>query len=142
MAGSEPILRTEAREISLLFAAENLSITHAGCEAGERIAGRHVHPGHAEAFYVLEGELSFVIGSEEEMVTVGAGGFVAAPPGVAHGYRTAGGVRARWLVIHAGDGGFADFMRGVRDGVQVTWDIAPVPNDGGLSIEHAIVSRA
>jgi quercetin dioxygenase-like cupin family protein len=127
-----------SREIRLLVAAENLSITHAVCEAGERIAGRHVHPGHAEAFYVLEGELSFVMGPEAEVITIGPGGFVAAPPGVAHGFGTAGSARARWLVIHARDGGFADFIRGLR----VDWDIAPVPGDGGLSMEHAVVSPA
>ena len=126
MATNESILQTESREITLLFADENLSITHASCEAGERIAGRHVHPGHTEAFYVLHGELSFEIGPEEETVTVGTGGFVAALPGVAHAYRTVGTARAGWLVIHARDGGFANFMRGVRDGVEVDWDIAPV----------------
>jgi quercetin dioxygenase-like cupin family protein len=142
MATSEPLLRAESGESHLLVAAEHLSITQAGCEAGERIAGPHVHPGHAEAFYVLEGELSFVVGPEPVTITIGAGGFVAVPPGVAHGYGTAGSARARWLVIHAPDGGFADFMRGVRDGVQVDWDIAPVPEGGGLSVDHAVVSRA
>ena len=114
-----------SREIEILAADESLSITRAGCEAGEAIAGRHVHPGHAEAFYVLEGELSFELGPERETVTIGSGGFVAVPPGVAHGYGTAGVARARWLVIHAPDGGFADFMRGVS----ADWDIAPAPDN-------------
>jgi len=127
-----------ATEIELLVADESLSITRACAEAGERVAGRHVHPGHAEAFYVLEGELSFEVGPEGETITIGAGGFVAVPPGLAHGYGTAGSARARWLVIHARDGGFADVMRGVS----ADWDIAPVPAAGGLSIDHAIVSGA
>jgi hypothetical protein len=33
-------------------------------------------------------------------------------------------------------------MRGVRDGVEVGWDMAPVPDGGGLAIDHAIVSHA
>jgi hypothetical protein len=49
---------------------------------------------------------------------------------------------ARWLTIHAPDGGFAAFMRSVRDGVEVEWDIAPVPADGGLPASEAIVSLA
>lgn len=142
MATREPILRTESREISLLVAGEDLSITHAVCEGGERIAGRHVHRGHAEAFYVLEGELSFVLGPEEETITIGPGGFVAVPPGVAHGFRTVGSARARWLVVHARDAGFAAFMRGVRDGVEVDWDSAPVPDDCGRLVDHAVASRA
>jgi quercetin dioxygenase-like cupin family protein len=104
------------------------------------VAGPHVHR-HAEAFYVLEGELTFQLGAERETITVGAGGFVAAPPGVAHSYGTAGGRPARWLVVHAPDGGFAAFMRGVGDNDRVDWDIAPIPADGGLSANDAIVSR-
>jgi mannose-6-phosphate isomerase-like protein (cupin superfamily) len=137
---AEPILRGDGSEISLLVADENLSLTYAGRRGGERVAGPHVHQ-HAEAFYVLEGELTFEVGAERETITIGAGGFVATPPGIAHSYGTAGSNPARWLVIHAGDGGFAAFMRGIRDGVDVEWDIAPVPGDGGPSADHAIVSR-
>ncbi len=46
---------------------------------------------------------------------------------------------ARWLTIHAHDGGFAAFMRGTRDGVEVEWDISTVPADGGLPASEAIV---
>lgn len=48
---------------------------------------------------------------------------------------------ARWLTIHAPDGGFAAFMRGLRDGIQVEWDIAPVPADGGRPAEQIVISR-
>ena len=123
-----------------LVADENLSVTYASRAAGERVTGLHVHQ-HAEAFYVLEGELTFQVGAERETITIGAGGLVAAPPGLAHGYGTAGDRPARWLVIHAPDGGFAEFMRGIRDGVQIDWDIAPVPADGGLPADRAIISR-
>lgn len=134
----EPILRRDSREISLLVADENLSLTYASRAAGERVTDPHVHR-HTEAFYVLDGELTFEVGAERETITIGAGGFVAAPPGVAHSFRTAGHP-ARWLIIHADDGGFAAFMRGIRDGVKVEWDIAPVPLDGGLPADHAPVS--
>ena len=105
------------------------------------MAGLHVHERHTDAFYVLEGEVIFEIGADSETVTIGAGGFVAVPPGVAHSVRT-GKRPARWLTIHAPDGGFAAFMRGIRDGVETEWDIAPVPTDGGLPADRAIVSRA
>lgn len=124
------------RELSLLVADEELSLTYAARAGGERVAGPHVHR-HTEAFYVLEGELTFEVGAERETIVVGAGGFVAVPSGVAHAYGTAGEQPARWLVVHAPDGGFAEFL---RDGGQVEWDIAPVPTDGGLPASHAIVS--
>ena len=138
-ATGESILRSPGREISVLVADENLSLTYACRPAGERVTGLHVHQ-HTEAFYVLEGELSFEVGAEPETVTVSAGGFVAVPPGLAHAYSTSGSRPARWLVIHARDGGFAAFMRGVRDKVRVDWDIAPVPADGGLPADRAVVS--
>jgi quercetin dioxygenase-like cupin family protein len=135
----EPILRGDGREISLLVADEDFSLTHATRPAGERVTGPHVHR-HTEAFYVLEGELTFEVGAEGEKITVGAGGFVAVPPRVVHSFGTDGHRQARWLVIHARDGGFAAFMRGMRDGVAIEWDIAP--GDGGLPADRAIVSRS
>jgi quercetin dioxygenase-like cupin family protein len=137
--GGEPILRSDGREISLLVADDNVSLTYARRAAGERVTTPHMHE-HTEAFYVLDGELAFEVGAERQTITIGAGGFLAAPPGVAHSFRTAGGCSARWLIIHARDGGFAAFMRGIRDGVKVEWDIAPVPADGGLPADTAIVA--
>lgn len=137
--GAEPILRTSAREISIVLAREDLTVTHARYVPGEQVAGPHVHHRHTDAFYVLEGALTFEIGREAATITVAAGGFVAAPPGLAHSFRTAGDRPARWLTIHAPDGGFAAFMRGLRDGVEVEWDIAAVSDDGGLPASCAIV---
>jgi quercetin dioxygenase-like cupin family protein len=135
----EAILRSEKREISVPVASEDVTITHARYAAGEQVAGPHVHHEHTDAFYVLEGELTFEIGREAKTITVSAGGFVAAPPEVVHALRNDGDGPARWLTIHARDGGFAAFMRGIRDGVEVEWDIAPVPVDGGLPASEAIV---
>jgi mannose-6-phosphate isomerase-like protein (cupin superfamily) len=138
----EPILRNEKREISLVLANEELSLAYGSCAAGERVAGPHIHNHHTDAFFVLEGELTFEIGPGPETITIGAGNLVAAPPGVAHSLHNAGPQRARWLTIHAADGGFANFMRGIRDGTHIEWDIAPVPRNGGLPADDAIISRA
>jgi len=135
----EPILQSEKREISMLVAREDVTITRARYAADEPVAGPHVHTTHTDAFYVLEGELTFEIGRESETVTVTSGGFVAVPPGVVHSLRNDGDLPARWLTIHAHDGGFAAFMRGVRDGVDVEWDMLPAPADGGLPAGDAIV---
>ena len=42
----------------------------------------HVHPSHAEGFYVLEGELTFQLADQRR--TGRAGAFVFAPPGTPH----------------------------------------------------------
>jgi len=140
IANGETILRREEREISILLARDELTITHARYAAGQQVAGPHIHYEHTDAFYILEGELTFEIGREANAVRVGAGGFIAAPPRVAHSFRNDGDRPARWLTIHAHDGGCAAFMRGVRDGIEVGWDISAVPADGGLPASHALVS--
>ena len=87
---SEVILQNAEREIAILVASGQVTVTETHCVPGEQIAGPHVHRGHTDAFYVLEGELTFEIGCERQTITISAGGLVAAPPGVAHSFRTAG----------------------------------------------------
>jgi hypothetical protein len=64
---------------------------------------------------------------------------VSVPPDVAHSLRNDSDSTARWLTIHAPDGGFVAFIRGIRDGVEVEWDISAVPAAGGLPASEAIV---
>ena len=59
----------------------------------------HVHEGEDDAFYVLEGELTFE--GAEGPVTAPAGTFVLAPPGVLHGFHNRTGEPVRLLNIHA-----------------------------------------
>ena len=139
--GGELLIDSPARQGSIVIARDDLTITHARYAAGEDVAGRHIHHQHTDAFYILEGEVIFEIGPEAEPITVSAGGLVAAPPGLAHAFRVAESGPARWLTIHAPDGGFAAFMRGLRDGTRVEWDIAPVPADGGRPADQVVISR-
>lgn len=46
---------------------------------------KHVHSAEEEAFYVVDGEVSFLIG--EELVRGGPGTFAFVPRGVEHGFR-------------------------------------------------------
>jgi mannose-6-phosphate isomerase-like protein (cupin superfamily) len=59
----------------------------------------HVHPDEDDAFYIVEGELTFVIG--DETVAAAPGTFVLVPPGVEHGFRNDGEDPVRMLNIHA-----------------------------------------
>jgi quercetin dioxygenase-like cupin family protein len=68
----------------------------------------HLHRGHSDSFYVLEGELEFRAG--DEVVTAPAGSFVLSPPGVVHSFRNAGSVPARALNLHT-PGGFVEYRR-------------------------------
>ena len=73
--------------------------------------GAHKHAEEDDAFYILEGEMSFAVEGEE--VTAGPGTFVLVPPGVEHGFRNAEAVPVRMLNIHA-PAGF-DRRIGLRD---------------------------
>jgi mannose-6-phosphate isomerase-like protein (cupin superfamily) len=69
----------------------------------EIVAGRvleeHVHDGEDDAFYILEGELTFTFGDEEAAAPPGT--FVLVPPDVPHGFRNDGDVPVRMLNLHA-----------------------------------------
>jgi mannose-6-phosphate isomerase-like protein (cupin superfamily) len=59
----------------------------------------HIHSDEDDAFYIVEGELTFVVGDEE--IAAPPGTFVLVPPGVEHGFRNDGTVPVRMLNIHA-----------------------------------------
>jgi mannose-6-phosphate isomerase-like protein (cupin superfamily) len=124
-AATETILQSEERKVEIVVAREDITVTRAAYAAGVEVAGPHVHHDHVDAFYVLEGTLVFQIGRDATEVAVGAGGFVAVAPHVPHSFRVDSRAPAQWLTIHAPDGGFASFMRGVRDGAAVEWDSTP-----------------
>jgi mannose-6-phosphate isomerase-like protein (cupin superfamily) len=67
--------------------------------AAGRVLEAHVHAEEDDAFYILEGELTFTFGGEE--VPAPPGTFVLVPPGVEHGFRNDGDGPVRMLNIHA-----------------------------------------
>jgi quercetin dioxygenase-like cupin family protein len=139
-SGGDQLVGSPMREATILVARQDLTIIQARYAAGQPVAGPHIHLRHTDAFYVLEGELIFEVGHEAQTINVSPGGFLAAPPGLAHSFRVGDNRPAGWLTIHGPDGGFAAFMRGLRDGIEVDWDIASVPADGGLPAGNAIIS--
>jgi quercetin dioxygenase-like cupin family protein len=76
---------------------------------GPRMAGPppHTHRTWDEAFYIIEGEMSFLIGDTTH--TVAAGGFVFVPHGVLHTFWNAGTSVARQLTIFT-PSGIEDFF--------------------------------
>jgi mannose-6-phosphate isomerase-like protein (cupin superfamily) len=59
----------------------------------------HLHEDEDDSFYVLEGEVTFVV--EDDEVVAGPGTFVLVPPGVRHTFANRGDAVARMLNIHA-----------------------------------------
>jgi mannose-6-phosphate isomerase-like protein (cupin superfamily) len=67
--------------------------------AAGRVLEEHVHGEEDDAFYILDGELTFTFGDETATATPGT--FVLVPPGVEHGFRNDGVIPVRMLNIHA-----------------------------------------
>ena len=62
---------------------------------GHGVPPAHIHHTHEEGFYILEGELEFVVGIQT--VRVGQGAFVMVPAGVAHTFSNPTEKPARFL---------------------------------------------
>ena len=65
---------------------------------GRRIEA-HLHADEDDAFYIIEGEMTFTLGEAE--VRAPPGTFVLVPPGVPHGFHNDGRDPVRMLNIHA-----------------------------------------
>jgi quercetin dioxygenase-like cupin family protein len=111
--------------------------------------GPHYHEHHVDAFYVLEGELEILCGTET--LRAGAGASVAVPPGIVHGFTSSKAhERTRYLNLHAPDSGFIEYIRRRTRGEDAEWDSIDVdeprgPGDaevtdpgGGERLEHAV----
>jgi quercetin dioxygenase-like cupin family protein len=106
---------------------------------GRSGADPHIHHGHSDTFYVLEGELVFRVGRELERIVAPAGTYVGAPPGVVHTFRNEGSEPARFLNFHAPSCGFAAYMRDLVAARDTSWfDQDHPPPDGGPPASAAI----
>jgi mannose-6-phosphate isomerase-like protein (cupin superfamily) len=64
-----------------------------------RVLEAHVHQEEDDAFYIVEGEMTFTLGDRD--VAAPPGTFVLVPPGVEHGFRNDGDTPVRMLNLHA-----------------------------------------
>ena len=67
--------------------------------AAGRVLEEHVHAEEDDAFYILEGEMTFFFGDEEAAAPPGT--FVLVPPGVRHGFSNRTDKVVRILNLHA-----------------------------------------
>jgi quercetin dioxygenase-like cupin family protein len=133
----EAIVERPRREVRVLFEHELLDASYARSEGGERGASPHIHVEHVDAFYIVEGELSFVVGPDLDLVRASAGTFVMVPPNLIHGFDNDSDATARWLNFHAPSTGFLGWMRGDRG----SFDMLPALEGGGRSADDAVIVR-
>src|SRR6266545_110372 len=130
----EAITDTARRELRILSDHDLLNLTWTRHAAGERGAEPHIHKHHTDAFYVLEGEVTFGLGPERERVVAAAGTLVLVPACLIHSFDNDGPAEARFLNIHAPSG---DFVKGLRS--QGPWDTHDPPADGGRPVSDVVV---
>ena len=138
-AGGEIIGDSADRRVEILSDDETLHATWS--RFGPRRAGAdlHIHRHHTDMFYVLDGELTVMLGTDGETAVVPAGTLARVPPLVVHGFRNGSDAEVRYLNFHAPGQRFADFLRALRDGRTFTYDQHPPPRDGGRPIAEAVV---
>jgi mannose-6-phosphate isomerase-like protein (cupin superfamily) len=123
------------RRSTLLVDADELTVTEFFYGPGERGAQPHVHHRHADAFFILEGELTLTVGRGS--LRAPAGTFVLFPPDVVHGFDNDGTESALFYNFHMPASGFADYMRGRNP----DFDQHDPPADGGADPATAIAVR-
>ena len=109
----EELSGADTREVLTKLDVEALAVTESRYAPGERGPDDHYHREHHDCFYVLRGELTFVVEGEE--LRVGEGAFVAVPPMKVHTFRNEGPDEARFLNLHAPSKGFIPHLRALRD---------------------------
>jgi quercetin dioxygenase-like cupin family protein len=84
---------------------------------------RHIHRHHADAFYVLEGQLRITLDEEDRVL--GPGGFVLIPPEVIHTFGNPSQEPGRYLNFHAPGMGFDEYLRGRNEDFDQHYDVPP-----------------
>jgi quercetin dioxygenase-like cupin family protein len=131
----EAITDRPGRRATLLVDADELTVTEFSHGAGERGAKLHVHRHHADAFLVVEGELTFAL--RDGSLPGTAGTLVIFPPGVVHGFDNDGAANARFFNFHMPSSGFGDYLRGQNPG----FDQHDPPADGGGDPVSVVVAH-
>jgi quercetin dioxygenase-like cupin family protein len=107
-AGEGEELEAHNRLATIKIEREELSLVEFELEPGFEGPEPHTHHEHVDSFYVLEGEAEFLFGGQK--LLLGAGSFVAAPPGVEHTFSSGPG-SSRLLDVHAPGSGFHEWLR-------------------------------
>ena len=132
------------RTVTIKADRDEFVLTWSRYEPGQTGPDLHVHREHDDCFYVLDGELEFMLGPGAHPVRGGAGTFVLVPPLVVHTFRNDSATTAHFLNLHAPGCGFAGYLRALRDGRRKEaerFDSYDPPADGGRSPDDVVIGE-
>lgn len=95
------------------------------------------HAGETEAFFVLDGEVEFMINGDVRRV--GAGGYVPIPDGALHAFAAVGQRAARVLILNAPGHMHARFFREIGEPVDDATR-APSPPSGPPDLDKVLAA--
>jgi len=110
----------------ILATGEQTGGTYTLCEARVLPGGGpppHIHHREDEAFFVLEGEITFQVAGQKVVAT--AGTFIQGPRGIQHAFKNESDAPARML-IHVSPPGFESFLADFATPVP-SFDSPPTP---------------
>lgn len=125
-AGEGPAFSAVGDVYRFLATGEQTGGAYALCEARVLPGGGpppHIHHREDESFFILEGEVTFLLGDRK--VVAKPGSFVQGPRGIPHAFKNESGAPARMLV-HVSPPGFEQFMAEFATPV-ASFDSPPVP---------------
>jgi quercetin dioxygenase-like cupin family protein len=131
----ENITDRPGRRATLLVDSDELTASEFAYGAGERGASLHVHHDHADAFLVVEGELSIKLRGGS--LDIQPGTLVLVPPDVVHGFDNDSSKAMRCFNFHTPSVGFGSYLRGRNP----DFDQHDPPADGGVDPTAIVATR-
>ncbi len=95
------------------------------------------HAGETEAFFILEGQVGFMIQGEERLAK--AGDFVPIPDGAVHAFQAVGDTPARLLILNAPGHMHEAFFTGIGEALPDDQTELPAPSEPNIA---AVVAKA
>ncbi len=110
-------LGDSAMRLKLASASDATAFYEYVSQPGVAGAPQHIHYGHDETFFVVDGLYEFRIGSHSEQL--GPGSFLSVPRGTPHSFRNAGDSAGR-IVGTFSPGAFANYFRDLAAIIETT----------------------
>jgi quercetin dioxygenase-like cupin family protein len=95
------------------------------------------HAGETEAFYILEGQVGFMIQGEDRLAK--AGDFVPIPDGAVHAFQAVGDTPARLLILNSPGHMHEAFFTGIGEALPDDQTELPAPSEPNIA---AVVAKA
>lgn len=95
------------------------------------------HAGETEAFFILEGQVGFMIAGEKRLAK--AGDFIAIPDGAVHAFEAVGDAPARLLILNAPGHMHEAFFTGVGKALPDDHASLPEPSEPDIA---AVLAKA